>query len=49
VLRPYAEKRALELRDFAGRTHDHKAKQLLLAMAEEYERPTGKPEDSRDI
>ena len=45
VLRPAAEKIALELRDHARRVHGHNAKQLYLAMAEEYERLAGKPDN----
>jgi hypothetical protein len=43
VLRPDTEKLALELRGYAGRLRDHKAKQLFQQMAEEYERLAGKP------
>jgi hypothetical protein len=49
ILRPDAEKRALELRGYAERVHGHKAKQLFIAMAEEYERLAGKQEERRDI
>jgi hypothetical protein len=49
VLRPGAMKHALEWRAHAGRVHDHRAKQLFLELAEEYERLAGKATVCKNI